>query len=177
MVPNTSDQETKPRKLKSIIYPRLHALLGSISTMYSRRSRLPALLLMSLSIIVPIIFATTAPATLFEPAYEDRFCPPEYLSCATINEWSVCCPTEYTCQYDDSGVVACCKFRSDCRGSLASASAAAGNHSFTQSDATSGAPRGSAIGGAGAGGWYAGMIVAGLIVIPMVVLLEWWPGA
>jgi hypothetical protein len=121
-------------------------------------------------IIIVLLFLSISPSmttTTFKRAYEDRFCPPAYLSCATISEQDVCCPVEYTCQYDDSGAVACCKFRNECHGSLATAR---NNNTFTQSDpTTSGSPSLVVY----AGGWRFEKMVVVWVVVVVVACLEW----
>jgi len=77
----------------------------------------------------------------------DENCPPNYLSCATISEPSVCCPVNYTCGHDDAGAVACCEFRTQCHGVAAAGNATKTSHSSSEHDDT--------------GNWSVGQIAAG----------------
>jgi len=67
-------------------------------------------------------------------SHADENCPPNYLSCATISEPSVCCPVDYTCGHDDSGAVACCEFRTQCRGIAAAGNTTATSHGSSDHD-------------------------------------------
>lgn len=77
----------------------------------------------SSGLFIPTVPATaavptaTASSTLLNTSAQ-IMCPARYHDCAVVSRPEACCALDQVCVFDDSGMVACCPFRTACVGKL-----------------------------------------------------------